>query len=163
MKLSGWLMNVQRCARQAALIMTELNRKTLWRWLGRFSLANGLVLLLIGIRFLAHYGWPDGPLATTYLLAASFGHYALLAALPLLTAPCPSYNQERRCHLLKPHDQAQSLIATIQNYQSQYLPGNQDIPIPPLGQPPQPRELNPYLHLATYHQPLRQQQGHLQH
>jgi membrane-anchored protein YejM (alkaline phosphatase superfamily) len=66
--------------------MTELNRKTLWRWLGRFSLANGLVLLLIGIRFLAHYGWPDGPLATTYLLAASFGHYALLAALPLLLA-----------------------------------------------------------------------------
>ena len=63
--------------------MSEHNRKMLWRWLGRFSLANGLVLLLIGIRFLLHYGWPDGSLAAIYLVATSIGYYALLATLPL--------------------------------------------------------------------------------
>lgn len=64
--------------------MPDYGRNLLWRWLGRFSLANGLVLLLIGIRFLAHYGWPEGMLASGYLLAASLGYYVLLAAVPLL-------------------------------------------------------------------------------
>ena len=61
-----------------------MGRNRLWRWLGRFSLANGLLLLLIGIRFLAHYGWPEGSLSSIYLVAASLGHYTMLAGLPLI-------------------------------------------------------------------------------
>lgn len=69
--------------------MPETGRRILWRWLGRFCLANGLILLLIGIRFLMHYGWPDGTLAAVYLLAAALGYYALLAAVPLLLLGTP--------------------------------------------------------------------------
>lgn len=60
------------------------DRSRLWRWLGWFGAANGLLFALIGLLLLRLSGFPDSFLAGGYLLLAWLGHYAALAAVPLV-------------------------------------------------------------------------------
>jgi hypothetical protein len=59
-------------------------RRQLWRWLGWFGAVNAGLLLLIGLRYLGGYGWPESTLGMLYVPLTLLGHFALLAFLPLV-------------------------------------------------------------------------------
>ena len=76
----------------------KLSRMALLRWLGWFGVLNAGLYLLIGLRYLLAFVWPDGLLATLYVLFAAVSHFALLGTLPLLllTLPLLLLNPGRR-------------------------------------------------------------------
>lgn len=67
----------------------DTRRGTLIRWAGWFGAANALLFALAGFRYLLAFGWPDEPLALTYVLLAFVGQFALLGYLPLMLLLAP--------------------------------------------------------------------------
>ena len=76
----------------------KVSRLALLRWLGWFGALNAGLFLLIGLRYLLAFVWPEGLLATLYVLFAGVSHFALLGTLPLLvlTLPLVFLNPGRR-------------------------------------------------------------------
>jgi hypothetical protein len=64
-------------------------RGTLIRWIGWFGLANALLYALVGVRYLSAFGWPDGPVALTYVCLAFVGQFVLLGYLPMMFLLAP--------------------------------------------------------------------------
>jgi membrane-anchored protein YejM (alkaline phosphatase superfamily) len=58
-------------------------RRKLLAWAGWFSLVNGVVAAIIGIRYLTSYPFPDSWLALFYVLAAHLGHFVSISWLLL--------------------------------------------------------------------------------
>jgi membrane-anchored protein YejM (alkaline phosphatase superfamily) len=75
-----------------------MTRRQIWRWLGWFMTMNSGLCLLIGLRYLQDYPWPDTAAGLIYLPLAMTGHFALLAALPsvLLLGPLIAIYPMRR-------------------------------------------------------------------
>ncbi|MFQ5995262.1 MAG: DUF3413 domain-containing protein [Acidiferrobacterales bacterium] len=66
-----------------------ITRRGLLRWASWFAIINGLIMALIGLRYLGHYPLPDEGLARLYSLIAYLGHFAFLAYLPFLLILLP--------------------------------------------------------------------------
>ncbi|MEJ2533887.1 MAG: DUF3413 domain-containing protein [Gammaproteobacteria bacterium] len=67
----------------------RIPRSLLWRWTGWFGLANAVVLAVIGLQFLGHYGGGGTALSWLYLVTIYVSHHASLALLPLLLVTAP--------------------------------------------------------------------------
>jgi membrane-anchored protein YejM (alkaline phosphatase superfamily) len=67
----------------------KLPRMALLRWLGWFGAVNAGLFLLIGLRYLLAFVWPEGLLATFYVVFAGVSHFALLGTVPLLVLTLP--------------------------------------------------------------------------
>lgn len=62
-----------------------MTRRELFRWTGWFLSANAGLYLLVSLRYLAAWSWPDSALATLYAPVTTLGHVSVLAiALPFL-------------------------------------------------------------------------------
>ena len=62
-----------------------MTRRELYRWAGWFGVANAGLYLLVALRYLLAWSWPDSALATLYAPLAVAGQVALLAiVLPFL-------------------------------------------------------------------------------
>ena len=62
-----------------------MTRRELYRWAGWFGAANTGLYLLVALRFLPAWVWPDSALATVYVPLAMAGQMAVLAiALPFV-------------------------------------------------------------------------------
>lgn len=62
-----------------------MTRRELYRWTGWFLAANAGLYLLVALRYLAAWSWPESTLATIYAPLATVGHVTILAvALPFL-------------------------------------------------------------------------------
>lgn len=57
-------------------------RRPLWRWLGWFTAANGVLYLLVSLRYLQGYHWPDSLPGAIYVPLAMIGQSTVLAVLP---------------------------------------------------------------------------------
>ncbi|MSQ91894.1 MAG: DUF3413 domain-containing protein, partial [Gammaproteobacteria bacterium] len=57
-------------------------RRPLWRWLGWFTAANGGLYLLVSLRYLQGYHWPDSLPGAIYIPLAMIGQSTVLAVLP---------------------------------------------------------------------------------
>ncbi len=75
-----------------------MTRLQIWRWLGWFLALNSGLCLLVGLRYLQGYSWPDTWAGQVYLPLAMTGHFALLAILPsvLLLGPLIAIRPMRR-------------------------------------------------------------------
>src|SRR5262245_24640344 len=69
--------------------MERSPRTQLVLWGGWFFLANGALLWLIGLRYLAAFPWPDEGIARLYALLAFAGNFELLALAAWLLLPLP--------------------------------------------------------------------------
>ncbi|MBL8199326.1 MAG: DUF3413 domain-containing protein, partial [Chromatiales bacterium] len=62
-----------------------MTRRELYRWAGWFGAANAGLYLLVALRYLPAWSWPDSLLATLYVPLTMLGQMAVLAiALPFL-------------------------------------------------------------------------------
>jgi len=62
-----------------------MTRRQLYRWAGWFGAANAGLYLLVALRYLPAWSWPDSSLGTLYVPLAMAGQMAVLAiALPFL-------------------------------------------------------------------------------
>lgn len=62
-----------------------MTRRELYRWAGWFGAVNAGLYLLVALRYLPAWSWPDAALATVYVPLAMLGQMGLLAiALPFL-------------------------------------------------------------------------------
>jgi membrane-anchored protein YejM (alkaline phosphatase superfamily) len=61
-----------------------VTRGLLLRWASWFGVTNGALLGLVGLRYLLAFGWPDGVLASVYVVLAFIGQFALLGFLPMV-------------------------------------------------------------------------------
>ena len=59
-------------------------RGTLLRWIAWFGIANAALYGLVGLRYLFAFGMPGSGMATTYVVLAFIGQFALLGFLPLM-------------------------------------------------------------------------------
>ena len=70
--------------------MTDaVSRRTLFRWLGWFAMANAGVLALIGLRYFSGYSPSDSWLAWLYLMTVYIAHHVMLAVIPLFLVVAP--------------------------------------------------------------------------
>ena len=64
---------------------TPGTRRQLYRWAGWFGAANAGLYLLVMLRYLPAWSWPDSLPATLYVPLTVLGHVAVLAiVLPFL-------------------------------------------------------------------------------
>ncbi len=61
----------------------------MFRWVGRFMLANALLGMLVAMRYLAFLQWPDTGLAWTYLISTTLGHFFSLSLLITVVLVAP--------------------------------------------------------------------------
>jgi hypothetical protein len=61
-----------------------VTRSNLVRWVGWFGITNGLLLGLVGLRYLLAFGLPNGLLATIYVVLVFIAQFALLGFLPMM-------------------------------------------------------------------------------
>jgi membrane-anchored protein YejM (alkaline phosphatase superfamily) len=71
------------------ILGTREPRRRLARWSGWFCVANAALMGLIGLRYLAHYPWPQDTLGQLYAVTAYLGHFLLLASAPWLLIVLP--------------------------------------------------------------------------
>lgn len=64
-------------------------RSQLVAWSGGYFLLIGLLLAVIGLRYLADYPWPADAIARVYTVLAYLSHFALLGILPWLVVVLP--------------------------------------------------------------------------
>jgi membrane-anchored protein YejM (alkaline phosphatase superfamily) len=69
--------------------MPSVTRGALFRWMGWFAAANALVCSLVGLRYLAFYGFPSDALGLVYTVLAYAGQFALLSALSIFPLGAP--------------------------------------------------------------------------
>lgn len=67
----------------------EITRGLLLRWVAWFGALNAVLFALVGLRYVAAFGLPGGPLATAYMVLAFIGQFAVLGVVPsvLLLGP----------------------------------------------------------------------------
>ncbi len=77
---------------------TPVTRRQAWRWLGWFTAANAGLYLLVGLRYLQGYQWPDSLAGIAYVPVTMLGHFAVLAVVPavLLLGPLIALRPMRR-------------------------------------------------------------------
>jgi membrane-anchored protein YejM (alkaline phosphatase superfamily) len=69
--------------------MNRSPRVRLVCWAGGYFVLIGLVLGVLGLRYLADYPWPSGPIAQIYTVLAFVGQFTLLAVAPWLLLVLP--------------------------------------------------------------------------
>ena len=69
--------------------MQGSDRWALVRWGGGFFLLIGLLLAVIGLRYLLDYPWPREPIAQIYTILAFVSHFEALALLPWILVVLP--------------------------------------------------------------------------
>ena len=67
----------------------RLSRRQLFRWMGWFTMANTVVLGLVGLRYFSGYVAGDSALAWVYLITVYFAHHVMVAVVPLFILLTP--------------------------------------------------------------------------
>lgn len=69
--------------------MKQSQRRELARWSGGFFLLIGVMLAVIGLRYLVDYPWPRDAIARVYTVLAYVSHFGLLGLAPWLLVVLP--------------------------------------------------------------------------
>jgi len=84
----------------------SITRKTLFRWMAWFALANAVVFGLVSLRYLGAGALAETAIAWVYLASVYIGHHVLLTMVPLFLLATPLV-------LLLPRRRALTVVAVI--------------------------------------------------
>jgi membrane-anchored protein YejM (alkaline phosphatase superfamily) len=69
--------------------MIEHSRKSVFRWMGWFAIANSVVLAAVGLRYFQGFTPGTTVLSWIYLLTVYPAHHVLVSVIPLFTVLTP--------------------------------------------------------------------------